>query len=366
MQKNNRTILFLVPYPFGEAPSQRFRFEQYLGILKEEGFEVEFHSFLNQKGWHVLYTRGNYIPKAVAILGGFLRRVAVLFGPALRADMVFIHRESAPLGPPVIEYFIARLIRKPIIYDFDDAIWLPNTSEENKLAAWLKWHSKVESICRWSSRVSAGNPYLANFARPFCKDVIINPTTVDGTRIHVPCATNPTDHPTVTLGWTGTHSTLKYLDLLAPVWFYLVSRFGDKIRLIVIADRKPTFAWPQMEFVPWSKETELDDLHQLDIGLMPLTNDPWSEGKCGLKALQYMALAIPAVASPVGVNTRIIHDGETGILCNSTESWVAALTKLIEDPQWRKDLGNAGRAQVIRHYSVDSNRSNFLSLFHPT
>jgi len=363
MQKNNRTILFLCPYPRGHAPSQRFRFEQYLGILEQEGFGILFFPFLNEKGWGLLYTQGNFIRKSMAVTAGFLRRAAILFGPIFRADMVFLHREATPLGPPLMEFLIARLFRKPIVYDFDDAIWLPNTSQENRFVAWLKWHSKVKSICRWSHRVSAGNPFLADFARAYCNDVVINPTTVDSTTTHLPSAAPDKVNERVTLGWTGTHSTLKYLDDIAPVWAELVARFGQQIRLLVIADRKPSREWPQLDFVRWSKETEIDDLRQIDIGLMPLTNDPWTAGKCGLKALQYMALAIPAVASPVGVNTSIISNGHTGVLCDSEEQWRDSLIKLIEDPARRKALGNAGREWVVGNYSVESNRSNFVSLF---
>lgn len=356
-------ILLLTPYPFGQAPSQRFRFEQYLDVLRQEGFDVQFHSFLSDEGWEVLYKRGHFAQKSVAILRGFLQRLGLFFGPVFRADIVFIHREAAPIGPPFIEFIIARLIRKPVVYDFDDAIWLPNTSEENRFVGWFKWHSKVSSICRWSHRVSAGNDYLAEFARQYNSNVVVNPTTIDCTRIHVPALVKTEEKPYITLGWTGTHSTLKYLDAFEPVWANLVSRFGTGIKLLIIADRQPNYAWPQWEFIRWSRETEVQDLRRIDIGLMPLTIDRWTEGKCGLKVLQYMALSIPAVASPAGVNTKIIRHAETGLLCDSPDQWEESIAQLIRDPVWRKALSEAGRQHVVNFYSVDSNRSNFISLF---
>jgi glycosyltransferase involved in cell wall biosynthesis len=118
-----------------------------------------------------------------------------------------------------------------------------------------------------------------------------------------------------------------------------------------------------VDYKTWALETEIDDLRQIDIGLMPLTIDPWTEGKCGLKALQYMALAIPAVVSPVGVNTQIIRDRETGMLCNTLDEWKESLSRLIQDSDLRKTIGDAGREHVIKHYSVESNWPNFLSLF---
>jgi glycosyltransferase involved in cell wall biosynthesis len=363
MQKNNRTILLLCPYPYGHAPSQRFRFEQYLDALKQHNFHIDAHSFLSEGAWRILYTRGHVLQKTSALVSGFLRRFGLLFRSIPKADLVFIHREASPLGPPLLEFIIAKVYRKKIIYDFDDAIWLPNTSEENRLVAWFKWHSKVKSICRWSYRVSAGNAFLASFARSYNANVFINPTTVDSSRIHIPSLATKSGNQNLTLGWTGTHSTLKYLDFFGPIWSDLVLRFGARIQMIIISDRRPSYAWPQLHFIPWSKETEIEDLRQIDIGLMPLTNDPWTAGKCGLKVLQYMALAIPAVASPVGVNTTIISDGHTGVLCDSAEQWSHSLIRLIEDSAWRKTLGIAGREWVAANYSVESNRSNFVSLF---
>lgn len=332
-----------------------------MDLLRKEGNDVRFQPFINESGWQILYTKGNILQKAAAILGGFVRRASLFFGPLFSAQVVFIHREATPVGPPVVEFLIARVWRKPVIYDFDDAIWLPNTSEENRIAAWLKWHAKVGSICKWSYRISAGNRFLADYARKHNEAVVVNPTTVD-TRVHKPQPIRESNQEII-LGWTGTHSTLRYLHEFETVWMDLVSRFGPRINLLVIADRHPGFSWPQLEFVPWSKENEVEVLHRIDIGLMPLTDDAWAEGKCGLKALQYMALAIPTVASPVGVNKHIIQHGNNGLLCQTHERWLAALVELIEQPSERQRLGAAGRQTVETGFSVDSNASNFVSLF---
>lgn len=354
-------ILFLYPYPEGLAPSQRFRFEQYVQLLETNGFEIRKQSFWPLWAWNVLYKKGYTFTKVAGFLVGFARRIMILRS-AFAVDYVFVHRECTPLGPPLIEWILSRVFQRRIIYDFDDSIWLTNTSAENQLVAFIKWHSKVSSICQWSYRVSAGNTHLANYARAYNKNVIINPTTVESARLHTPRAVNR-NQGIITLGWTGTHSTLRFLNLLEPVWAELVHRYGSKIRLLVIADRRPSFHWPQVDYKPWSLETEIDDLRQIDIGLMPLTIDPWTEGKCGLKALQYMALAIPAVVSPVGVNTQIIRDRETGMLCNTLDEWKESLSRLIQDSDLRKTIGDAGREHVIKHYSVESNWPNFLSLF---
>lgn len=364
MQKNNRTILLLCPYPKGVAPSQRFRFEQYLGALEQHHFTVDFRPFLTDRAWRMLYTRGRMLQKILSIACGFIRRVALLFRAVPRADFVFIHREASPIGPPVFEFIIAKILRKKIIYDFDDAIWLPNTSEENAMVSRIKWHSKVRSICKWSYRVSAGNAYLASFARQFGNRVIINPTTVDTGVMH-PRSLNAVERTgnRVTIGWTGSHSTLKYLQLIEPALVFLEKEFSDSLQFVVIADRPPSLALKNMVFVPWNKESEVEDLSRLDIGIMPLEDDPWSRGKCALKALQYMAIGIPTVASPVGVNALVIEHGINGFLADTQESWTSSLKGLIENPGLRIQLGDAGRKKVVANYSTGSNLPLFLSLF---
>ncbi|MEQ8686752.1 MAG: glycosyltransferase family 4 protein [Imperialibacter sp.] len=353
-------ILFLFPYPLEQAPSQRFRFEQYFEVLLKAGHSIDSQSFWGEYYWKVLYKKGNALQKAWGLINGFGRRFKVL-GRISSADIIFIHREVTPVGPPVFEWFIAKVFRKRIIFDFDDAIWLPNTSESNKIAAWLKWHSKTESICRWSWKVSVGNSYLANYAKQFNDIIVINPTTID-TEHHrlINKKTKPTNIPIV-IGWTGSHSTLPYLDMLWPVLEKLAKEQIFYFR--VISNQPPIVTYPWLVFIPWNKETEVDDLAAIDVGVMPLADDEWSKGKCGFKALQYMALEIPTLASPVGVNIDIIDNGVTGFLATSDEEWLVALKTLIENPRLSQELGTQGRKTVEARYSVKANTKNFLGLF---
>ena len=279
---------------------------------------------------------------------------------SLGYDWVFIHRECAPLGPPVFEFILAKVFRKKIIYDFDDAIWLPNTSEENSVAGWLKFHGKVRWICRWSYRVSCGNEWLADFARQFNSRVVVNPTTIDTDKRHNPNLLEKKPNEKIVIGWTGTHSTLQYLTPLIPALQSIEKKFSVIVR--VISNKNPQLPLQNFEFVPWKIETEIQDLMSFDIGLMPLTEDAWSNGKCGFKALQYMALEIPCVASPVGVNTRIVQQGVNGFLCSSNAEWEQTLENLIQQSELRKSIGVAGRQTVVDKFSVSSNSSVFFSL----
>lgn len=353
-------ILFLVPYPTGEAPSQRFRFEQYFGLLNSENIKFNVSAFWGFRAWTILYRQGFAIEKACWLLIGFAKRCVDL-AKSIQYDRIFIHRECAPVGPPVFEFVLANIFRKKIIYDFDDAIWLANTSVENSLVRWIKFHGKVKSICRWSAIVSCGNGWLADFARPYNSNVVVNPTTIDTLDLHNPERwPSKKENDRVVIGWTGTHSTIGYLLEILPALQSIEKKYTVTIR--VISNKDPELPLASYEFIAWKKETEITDLIAFDIGIMPLADDEWAKGKCGFKALQYMALGIPSIASAVGANMDIIQNNSTGILCRSESEWASKLEKLIVDSAWRKSLGINARAFVAANYSVVSNSSNFLSL----
>ena len=360
--KRNKSVsvAFLSPYPLGGAPSQRFRYEQYLPCLTQRGISYAIYPFLDHRTYRILYSPGHTLQKVVGLLSGFLRRIIhVVY--SCRATYVFIHREAAPVGPPGIEWFLAKVARRKIIYDFDDAIWLTDPSHVNPVAAFVKWPRKVAVICQWSHTVSAGNAYLADFARHRASRVIINPTTIDTVYYHNRLQEQATRPPVV--GWTGSHSTLKYLDLLVPVLQQLQKKYD--FQFLVIADRPPVLALTSLAFVRWQQETEIDDLLRIHVGLMPLPDDAWAKGKCGFKALQYLALGIPALVSPVGVNTQIVEHNIEGYHCTTEEDWYRALEELLTSPEKRSSMGQAGRKKVVNHYSVEANTKNFLSLFGP-
>lgn len=353
-------ILFLTPYPHGQAPSQRFRFEQYLGALTAAGHTYELKSFLAPDTWTILYKPGQTLTKSWGIAAGFGRRLALLARvPAF--DFVFVHREAAPLGPPVLEWLIANVLRKRIIYDFDDAIWLANTSEANRIVAGLKWHQKVASICHWAYKNSCGNAYLAAYARQFNAHSLVNPTTIDTEHLHNQVRDQAAPGRLV-IGWTGTHSTLKYLDQVVPVLAQLEAE-GLDFEFRVISNQPPALLLRSLVFVPWRKETEIADLLAFHVGLMPLEDDLWAKGKCAFKALQYMALGIPALVSPVGMNTEVVQSDYNGYVCTTAADWEARLRQLLANPSLRQHLGVAARATVVERYSVRANTSNFLSLF---
>ncbi len=354
-------VLFLVPYPLDESPSQRFRFEQYFGLLFKEGHYYKVQSFLDKQSWREFSQPGKLHSKVMMLCKGFARRLSILLH--LRSyDFVFIHREAAPLGPPVFEWLTAKIFSKKIIYDFDDAIWLTDQQDESYFFKCLKWRSKVASICRWSYKVSCGNTYLCDFALKFNHCVVHNPTTIETEKLHAPLANANGKGDRLVVGWTGSHSTLKYLKLLEPVLEGFRTRY-PAVEFLVIADREPPLTIKPLTFKPWDVNTEIQDLARIDIGIMPLPDDEWSQGKCGFKALQYMALEIPTVASRVGANTSIIDHEVNGFLASTDEEWLQYLALLAENKSLREKIGKNGREKVVNQYSVRANSSTFLSLF---
>ena len=253
-------IIFLVPYPLDTAPSQRFRFEQYLPDLRKK-YHVEVHSFIDHTTWQKLYASGLFWFKTRKMLGSFIRRFALL-GKIRKAEHIFIHREASQIGPPIFEWIIAKILRKNYIIDFDDAIWIPNYSETNARYQRLKAYWKVKYIIKWAGKVSAGNDYLANFALQYNPNVEVIPTTIDTENYHNEKA-DQMEKP-IRIGWTGSHTTMHYLEELIPI----LDRLADKHDFIfrVISNEKPNSSAPYLEFVTWNKTTEINDLAQIQIG----------------------------------------------------------------------------------------------------
>lgn len=362
--KNSKRILFICPYPLNQAPSQRFRFEQYFDALKENGFQIQSRPFVSLATWKILYTRGNSLSKTWGIIIGYLKRALELF-TVPHYNYVFIHREASPLGPPWFEYIVAKVFNKKIIYDFDDAIWMSDKSMENGVLKALKWRSKVRKIIKWSWKISCGNQYLREYAFQFNQNTFLNPTTIDTEHLHkLPYDEIPNKQNKLIIGWTGSHSTIDYLKLIESVLQILLKKY-DHINFLVISNRKPKLqiSSKSLQFVEWNSKSEIEDLLKIDIGIMPLPDDEWSKGKCGFKILQYMSLSIPSIASKVGVNEIIIKNGVNGYLCTTKDEWLLALERLIIDPLHRKQIGACGKLTVNKHYSVSTNTENFLALF---
>ena len=345
-----------MPDPYDTSPSQRFRIEQWEPFLKEQGITIDYFSFTDDNLRRILYKEGHLAGKAKEMAKASLRRLNHIF-KASDYDAVFLHRAASMVGPAWMEKFL-KWRDIPIIYDFDDSIFLTDTSKANKRFGWAKFSGKTADICRMSTNITVGNGFLADYARQYNDRVTVVPTSID-TDKYQPLERKKTVGK-VKVGWTGSSTSQYHLELFEPVLEKLLKERDVEIR--VISNRKPAFEVVPWEWREWSSEREVLEVSEIDIGIMPTPDDDWARGKCALKALQYMALGIPAVCSDVGANREVVKHGVNGFLCKTPEDWVESLKKLIDDEDLRHRLGDEARRTVVERYSMEKCAQNFAQV----
>jgi len=353
-------MLLMAVHAPDRTPSQRFRIEEFLPYLREQGIEVDFSWALSADDAKTFYGQVPLVEKGKVVARAGWRQARRVAPHLLRKryDVVFVQRESFFLGGPWLEWLATR--STPMIYDFDDAIWVHQISASNKRFAFLKNVNKVPRLVELANTVFAGNPYLANWARGYNGNVRVVPTTID-TEVYKPGPRRIDEGP-VTIGWSGSVTTVEHFLTALPALTRVKARLGEKIQFKVIGDAKYRYEPLGIVGEGWRADTEVSELQKIDIGLMPLPDTEWARGKCGLKGLQYMALGIPTLMSPVGVNSEIVRDGENGFLPRSEDEWVERLCQLVEDAPLRRRLGDAGRKTVVDEYSVLRWRDTYVEL----
>lgn len=353
-----KKILFIANHRIGRSPGQRFRFEQYLDFIEENNFEVHFSNIISEEDDVFLYQKGKYFKKANLARKTWGIRLKNLAN-ANNYDIIFIFREALLTGSTYFEKKFAKSKAK-IIFDFDDAIWLPNVSAGNKTLQFFKNPKKTDEILACSDMVFAGNQFLADYASQFCKNVKVIPTTID-TNYHIRKKQN--NSASICIGWTGTQTTLKYLYLLDNVFKELSLKYKNKIYFKVICDVPFELKGVEIKNEKWCKDTEIEQLEEIDIGIMPLLDDEWSQGKCGFKGLQYMAMNSVALLSPVGVNKEIIINDYNGFLVQTNEEWIEKLSLLIDNAELRARLGSNARKTIEEKYSVNAHKMRYINYF---
>ena len=328
------------------AASARQRFYQYQPFLEDEGFELVKQPLFNNKYLKNYYTTNTR--DIFQIAKCYLNRLQYLLSNP-DVDLIWLHCELFPFFPSLFEK-IVKIPRKPIIYDFDDAIFhnydLNPKWYINKLLG-LKLHTSISA----AKIAFCGNEYLANYARPLCSKVMIIPTVVNSDLLR-PKIENKIYKKKLKVGWIGTPSTYKqYLHEKLPLLKDLAELKNFKISIMgsVVPISKSN---KTIEFVEWSESSESSFIQALDIGIMPLDNLPWSIGKSGYKIIQYMSCGIPVVASPIGVNNDLIENGINGFLASTNEDWSASIINLINDKNLRQQMGLLGREKIEKKYSL--------------
>jgi glycosyltransferase involved in cell wall biosynthesis len=341
-----KNILCLALYG-DQAASNRVRLGQYKDALKPFGYELSINSLLVNEYILALTSKSNR-PMLKLILS-FVSRAKLLLSKN-KHDLLIVHCELFPFMPGWIESFF---LRKPYIYDFDDAFYLKyNKGKYKFLKPFLG--SKFKKIIKNAALVTAGNKNLANFAMKYNNNVLVLPSVVD-TKIYQAQERAPNN--IFTLGWIGSPSTAIYLNQLKKP----LSLLGQKIsiRLLVIGAEAPAIENISVESIPWSLKDEVKLINQFDVGLMPLIDDEWSRGKCGYKLIQCMACGVCVIASPVGSNTDVVND-KCGLLAESDDDWYDAILMLSQNPNLRKYLGSASIKHISKNYSLKANSLLFM------
>lgn len=321
------------------AASTRYRLGQYVPGLAERGIDLRINHLLDDDYLRRTF-RGQSKPWLGIVRAG-LERIRQLQGQGL-FDTLLVYGELLPMMPSWVE---GSLLRKPYIYDFDDAFYLKYRTGRFGPIQGLLGH-KFDAVIRGAAAVTAGNNVLESYASFINPSTTLLPTVVDTSR-YVP--QRHARGRELVIGWIGSPSTAPYLGkLIAPL--AALGREGA-VRLVVIGGPAPAIPGVAVEARPWSESTEVEWISSFDIGVIPLPDDDWARGKCAFKLIQYMACGVPVVASPVGANVDVVGEG-CGFLASTDSQWLEAFRILRDQPRRATEMGMAGRERVEARYSL--------------
>lgn len=333
------------------AASNRYRLGQYIPGLLNLGIKFEICHLLDDDYLRRSFSGGS--PSIFELLKMVSRRLENLRGQE-QYDLAMLHCELFPLLPGGIE---RALIKLPYIYDFDDAFFLKYRSPRFKLLAPVL-SNKFDTVIAGAAAVTAGNQVLAGYAKQHNSNTGLLPTVVDTLR-YLPARAGR--NAIFTVGWIGSPSTAVYLsELIEPLTD--LAKEGA-VRLVVIGGKAPAIPGVTVIELPWSEASEIELINSFDVGVMPLPDDDWARGKCAFKLIQYMACAVPVIASRVGANVDVV-DAECGFLASNVQEWLAALRFLRDRQDRREKMGEAGRERIVQHYSLERNLPVLAEVIH--
>lgn len=341
--------LFLATYPISAAAT-RFRAFQFFPHLARSGIDCRLSPFLSEDEFRHLYVPRGAVRKGLRLLLRGVLRVA----ESARSggyDVVVVQRAAMLYGPPLMEWLVSRVIGSPLVYDYDDAIWLSDASPVwGRWADLLKFPAKTRQIIHMARHIVACNAFTRDYALQFrdAHDVTVIPTVVDA---DVFCPAPRLDQSQLVVGWIGTHSTARYLESIAEPLARVARRRRFRLK-VVGAGRDIRIPGVEVENKPWRLEDEVSDYQSLDIGLYPVLDDAWGRGKTGFKPVVYLSCGVPCICSPVGGVTEFIEHGANGLFARTPAQWEAALDTLLGDAALRASLAAAGRHTVLAGYSL--------------
>ncbi len=342
-------VLVLTKYP-EDGASSRYCVLQYLPWLREAGFECDSFPLYSNALFRDLLMPGKRLIKLVRVVLACLRRIRVVLFSG-RYDVVLMHREALPIGPPVLEKLIRRR-GMPIVFTYDDALFIFKSNKVDSFSDRFKRPEKYTEIFRTVDCVVAANPWLRDKAAEYCADARYLPAAEDLNRFTPKRYSKSGTGGAVVLGWIGSPSTERYLGLIGRPLVEISKKYPGVV-LRVVGGHDFQLAGIPVEHCEWRLDAEVDLLHSFDIGLMPLPDEEWSNGKSGGKARTYMAAALPSVCSRIGFNNRLIADRKTGYLVQTEQEWFDALDALVGDGSLRRRIGLTAREYIEENLSIE-------------
>jgi glycosyltransferase involved in cell wall biosynthesis len=349
-------ILFIVPYPFDKAPSQRLKFEQYYTEFENNGYEITHVPFINEDFWNIIYKKGFQLRKLIYTLVAWMNRYKLLTTVG-NYDIIYIHLWGTPFGFPIYEWLLRKLSKK-IVYDIDDLIYKGASSPNNWYLSILKSSLKIDFLIKHADHVLVSTDKLVDYASKLTKHFTIVPATIDVKRYNF---TDADKSGIIKIGWSGSHTTSKYVHLLDNVLKKISA--ACNVKIMIMGDDSFYIDEVDIQLLRWTPETEISNLHLFDIGIHPVPDEEWVYGKSGGKLVQYMAAGIPIIASAIGPNFKVIENGYNGFLVNSDDEWIDKLELLITNETLRKQMGINSRKHAEMFFSVEANLKHYLTTF---
>lgn len=357
---SKKKIAAFVPNVLNFSPGQRVRIELWEKYLKDAGWDVEFFPFENAALHEILYKKGNPFYKASRIIQCYQQQLSRVL-KKISADALFIYREAALIGPALIERIAAQQ-KIPIIYDIDDPVFLPYRSPANGWASLLKFSKKTHKLFQISNHIIAINRLIADYAGKYNGNVTVIPNCIDTEKYKVREEENIGSLENgVRLVWIGSYSTMP--NLLSVIEPLKKLQTQHKTTLLVIGAGQVDLEDVEAEFRQWSEQTEVGDLQEGDIGLLPLNDLEWNHWKFFFKTIQYMAVGIPVVARRMGSNSEVIQNGVNGFLVETMDEWYERLNLLASNRDLRIKMGKAARQTVLDNYSLKTQMPRVVKVF---
>ena len=340
-------VLFLTRYP-EQGASSRYRVFQYVPHLEEMDISCTVQSFMDEEMYRLSLSSGGTLRKIGLTLRATIRRLSAL-SRFREYDVIYMQRELLPFGPPLIERFLKRM-GVPLVYDYDDALFIKKPSRYNPIATFFRSPNKVRELFRLVDCTISGNDWLRDSAIEEGGHAVTVEVAEDAERFVAATGKFAGKTGPVTIGWLGSPSTVKYMAEIETELRDVAARYPD-VRWEMMGSGEFAMDGVAWQTEDWSIPAERNALARYDIGLMPLPKQEWSRGKSGGKARTYMAAAVVPVVAKIGYNEELIRHGETGFLCDTAEDWAHNLETLIKDAKLRRTIATAAQNDVKTRFA---------------